>query len=125
MHRGLRSVRLSAALVVACAAACGVYWFVPYAPGPWHQTWTVTVTRDGQTFSSTGFGLGRCGDEGANGAAAAKRGALGRACFAAHLCPGDAACDCAATATAVHTRCEAQQTPGPTRLGDRISVPVR
>jgi hypothetical protein len=113
-----------ALLVVACAAACAAYWFVPYAPGPWHQTWTVTVAGGGRTASSTGFGLGRCGDEGPHGAATTKRGALGRACFAARLCPGDAVCDCAATA-AVRATCEPGQTPGPTRLGDRLTVPVR
>ena len=85
--------------IVACAAACVVYWFVPYEPGPWHQRWTVTVSHDGRTAASTGFGLGRCGDEGAHGATVAKRGALGRACFSAGLCPGGDACDCAASAS--------------------------
>ncbi len=118
------SLAVAALLIVACAAACGVYWLVPYAPGRWTQTWTVTVTGGGRTASSTGLGIGRCGDEGPHGAAAAKAGALGRACFAARLCPGDAVCDCAATAT-VRTRCEPLQTPGPTRLGERITVPVR
>lgn len=113
-----------ALLIVACAAACVVYWFVPYEPGPRNQRWTVTVSHGGRSASSTGFGLGRCGDEGEHGATVAKRGALGRACYSAGLCPGDAVCDCASSAS-VRTRCEEGQVPGRTRLGDRITVPIR
>ncbi|MBK8697622.1 MAG: hypothetical protein IPN17_36570 [Deltaproteobacteria bacterium] len=113
-----------ALLIVACAAACVVYWFVPYEPGPRHQRWTVTVSHGGRTAASTGFGLGRCGDEGDHGATVAKRGALGRACYSAGLCPGDAVCDCASAAS-VRTRCEEGEVPGRTRLGDRITVPIR
>ncbi|MFO0624336.1 MAG: hypothetical protein U0325_01865 [Polyangiales bacterium] len=117
-----RRAAVIALAVLVLALACGVYWLMPYAPGPWHQTWTVTVTRGARTGSSTGFGLGRCGEEGTNGATAARRGALGRACFAAGLCPGDAVCTCEAT---VNARCAEAQLPGPTRLGDQLRVPVR
>lgn len=112
-----------ALLFVASAMACVVYFFVPYEPGPWHQHWTVTVSHQGRSATSTGFGLGRCGDEGAHGATVARRGALGRACFSAGLCPSGDACDCAAS-TSVRARCEEEQGSGRTRAGDQITVPV-
>ena len=123
IEAGRRRGWLLAAAVLLCAAACGAFWLVPYAPGSWHQVWTITVTHADRSATSEGFGLGRCGEEGAYGATEAKRGALGRACFAAHLCPGDEVCDCAATAV-VRARCAAAQGSGPTRLGDRITVPI-
>lgn len=110
-------------LVIASAVACVVYWFVPYEPGRWHQIWTVTIAHGGRDATGSGFGLGRCGDEGDHGATVTKRAALGRACFAAGLCPGGDACDCEASAP-VRYRCDAEQGTGPTRAGDRIIVPV-
>lgn len=121
-HRVWAFVAL-ALLIASCVAACVVYWFVPYEPGPWHQVWTVTVSQGARTATSTGFGLGRCGDEGDHGATAAKSGALGRACYSAGLCPGDSVCDCASAAT-VRARCEPGQDSGRTRFGDRITVPI-
>jgi len=123
---------LGAVLVAGLAAAVGLYryLFVPYEPGPWHQIWTVTVTNGSRSETSTGFGVGRCGDEAPTGvpgeegeATSAKKGARMRACFAVGLCPGDAVCDCAAQAK-VEARCEAGQTEGRTRLGDMIKVPI-
>lgn len=112
-----------AAVLAAGVGTCAVVMFVPYEEGPWHQTWTVTVANGGRTEASTGLGLGRCGAEGDHGASVAKQGALERACFAVGLCPGDTVCDCASRVE-VQSRCEEGQSPGRTRAGDLITVPV-
>ncbi len=114
---------VAALVLIAAFGAAGWYLFVPYEPGPWHQVWTVTVSDGPRTAASSGFGLGRCGDEGPNGATTAKQGALGRACFAVRMCPGDAVCDCSARAQ-VQYRCAMSQTAGRTRAADMIRVPV-
>lgn len=113
---------IAAVLMIAMGAAV-CFVCVPYEAGPRHQEWTVTVTDGAHTGSSSGFGLGRCGDEGPQGAAVTRQAALARACFAAGLCPGDSVCDCSSHAHVV-ARCEGGSTPGRTRLGDHIRVPV-
>ena len=107
--------------LLACCAGGALYFLRPYEVGPATQTWSVLVTRDGGTGTSSGFGLGKCGDEGPHGASQTKAAALARACFSAGLCPGDSVCDCSAV-TSFH--CEEGQVPGRTRLGDLITVPI-
>lgn len=109
--------------LLACLGGSTFYMCAPYEEGPRHQIWTVTITHGGRTGTSRGFGLGRCGEEGTNGASATKSAAAARACFAAGLCSGNTVCDCGSRARPAY-RCEEGQTPGRTRAGDLITIPV-